>query len=141
MEKADRSSNVDNGKREWCSYHSSNGYLNKDCHQQQSESANINRKKIWCTYHESGSHSDDECYHQRNSKCSSPADIIMDSNMTACEMCSCNINVKNICTKIDDESNYTPSGIGFSFAMCHPRLSQESDGFQLSVDSGSLKQS
>ena len=41
-------------------------------------------------------------------------------------------------TTEDDEPNNTPPDIGFSFAMCHS-LSQEADGFQLLVASGSSK--
>ena len=40
---------------------------------------------------------------------------------------------------IDDEPN-TPPDIGFNFAMCHPPLSRETDGFQLVVDLRSPKQ-
>ena len=43
MEESDKSSNVENRKIKWYSYHCSNGHLNKDYHQQQSESTNINR--------------------------------------------------------------------------------------------------
>ena len=39
----------------------------------------------------------------------------------------------------DDEPNNTPPGIGFNFAMCHPTLSEEADGFQFLIDSGSSK--
>ena len=58
---------------------------------------------------------------------------------TGCEKCSCNRKLENKCTDIDYEQNNTPPGIGFSFAMCHPPLSQEADGFKLLVDSGSSK--
>ena len=85
-------------------------------------------------------------YYQRNSKRSSPANsartadetFVVDSTVSGCEKYSCNIKVKNKCTEIDNESN-TPPDIGFSFDMCHPPLSQEADGFQLLVDSRSLK--
>ena len=77
----------------WCSYHPSNVHSNMECHQQQSESVNINGKKTWCTYHESESHLDDECYHQRNSKRSCPAEsrntknetFDANSNMIGCD--------------------------------------------------------
>ena len=59
--------------------------------------------------------------------------------MTGCDKYSCSRKVKNKCTENDNEPNYTPPGIGFSFAMCHPPLSQEDGGFQLLVDSGSSK--
>ena len=58
--------------------------------------------------------------------------------MTGCDKCSCNRKVENECMEIDDEPN-TPPGIGFSFVICHPPLSQEADSFQLLVDSGSSK--
>ena len=47
--------------------------------------------------------------------------------------------VENKSTEIDDKPNNTPPGTGFSFAMCHPLLSQEADGFQLLVSPESLK--
>ena len=68
METSNKSTNMEDGKRKWCLYHSSNGSLNKDCCQHQSESANFDRKKRWCTYHNSASHSNIECFHQRGSK-------------------------------------------------------------------------
>ena len=53
------------------------------------------------------------------------------NNVTGCDKCSCNNGkVESKSTK-DDESNNTPPGIGFSFAMCHSRLSQEADGFSI----------
>ena len=52
----------------WDSYHQTGSYSNKDCYQQQSESANLDNNKIWCTYHDSTSHSNDECFYQRGSK-------------------------------------------------------------------------
>ena len=58
--------------------------------------------------------------------------------MTGYDKCSCNKKMKNKCTEIDDEPN-TPPDIGFNFAMYHPPFSQEADGFQLLVDSGSSK--
>ena len=58
--------------------------------------------------------------------------------MTGCDKCSCNGKVESKITE-DDKPNNTPPGIEFSFAMCHPPLSQEADGFQLLVDSGSTK--
>ena len=63
----------------------------------------------------------------------------MDSNETGCDTCSCNGKIENKCTEIDDQPNNTTPGIGFSFAVCHPPLSQEAIGFQLKVDSGSSK--
>ena len=98
-------------------------------------------------YHESESHLDVERHRQTNSKRSSPIGskitkyetIVVDSNVTGCEKCSCNRKIKNKCTEIDDEPNNTPPGIGFSFAMCHLSLSQQADGFQLLVHSGSSK--
>ena len=50
--------------------------------------------------------------------------------MIGCDKCSRNGKVESKTTE-DDEPNNTPPGIGFSFAMCHPPLSQEADGFQL----------
>ena len=58
--------------------------------------------------------------------------------MTGCNKCSCNGKSESKSLE-DDEANNTPPGIGFSFAMCHPPISQEADGFQLLVDSGSSK--
>ena len=58
--------------------------------------------------------------------------------MTGCDKCSCNGKVESKSTE-DDEPNNTPPGIGFRFAMGHPPLSQEADGFQLLVDLGSSK--
>ena len=60
------------------------------------------------------------------------------NNVTGCDKWSCNRKVGRKSTE-DDEPNNTPPGVGFSFAMCHPPLSQEADGFQLLVDSGSSK--
>ena len=145
--KSNKSSNVESGTRKWCSYHHSNDRLNEDCHQQQSESENINRKEIWYTYQDSGCRSDGECYYKRKRKRSSPAGsksakdetFVADSNETGCDKCSCNRKVENKCTEIDDQPNNTTPGIGFSFAMCHPPLSEEAIGFQLKVDSGSSK--
>ena len=98
-------------------------------------------------YHKSGSHSGDQCYHQRNGSRDSPPSsestkyemFAADSNVTGCDKCSCNRKVESKSTETDDEQNNTPAGIGFSFAMCHPPLFQEADGFQLLVDSGSSK--
>ena len=53
MKKSDKSSNVENGTRKWCSYYHSNGHSNKYCYQQRSESANNDNKEIWCSYHKS----------------------------------------------------------------------------------------
>ena len=139
---SDKSSNVENVKRKLCSYHHSNGHLNEDCYQQQSESANHDNKKRWCKYHKSGSHSDDDCYHQRNSKRNSTVDsnstsrCDVDSTVTGCDkkQCSCNSKVENKCIEID-----TLPGIGFSFTASHMPLSQQTDGFQLLVDSGLSK--
>ena len=58
--------------------------------------------------------------------------------MTGCEKFGCTRKVENKCTKIYDEPNNTPPGIGFSFVMCHLLVSQEADGFQLLVDLESL---
>ena len=145
--KSNKSSNVESGTRKWCSYHHSNDHLNEDCHQQQSESENVNRKEIWYTYQDSGCRSDGECYYKRKGKRSSPAGsksanyetFVADSNETGCDKCSCNRKVENKCTEIDDQPNNTTPGIGLSFAMCHPPLSEEAIGFQLKVDSGSSK--
>ena len=71
---SDKSSNVENDKSKWCSYHHNDGYSIKDCYQQQPESANLDDKKRWCNYHKSESHSDDDCYQQRNGKHNSTAD-------------------------------------------------------------------
>ena len=65
--------------------------------------------------------------------------FVVDGNVTGCDRCSYNGKVKSKCTGFDDESNNTPPGIRFSFAVCHPTLSQEADGFQLLVVSGSSK--
>ena len=53
-------------------------------------------------------------------------------------MCICNGNVQSKSTE-HDEPNKRPPGIGFSFAMCPPVLSQKAYGFQLLVDLGSSK--
>ena len=58
--------------------------------------------------------------------------------MTGCDRYSCRSKIKKKCTEVDDELN-TPPGIGFSFAMCHLSLSQDTDDFQLLVDSESSK--
>ena len=73
MEKSDKSGTKENGTRTWCSYHS-NGHSNKDCYQQQSESATSDHKKIWSSYHKSRSPSNDQCYLKRNGSRSFPAD-------------------------------------------------------------------
>ena len=138
---------MENGKRKWCSYGRTNGHLNKDCYQQQSESGNLENKKIWRIHHkESENHSDGDCCHQRNGSGNSTAgskstkyeNFITDSTVTGCDKCSCKSKVTHKCTEIGDESN-TPPDIGFSFTMCHLPLSQEADGFQLLVTSGSSK--
>ena len=87
-------------------------------------------------YHKSGTHSDDQCYHQRCGSRNSSADgkitkyemFVADSNMNGCDKYSCNGKVESETTE-DLEPNNTPPGIGFSFATCHPPLSQEADGF------------
>ena len=56
--------------------------------------------------------------------------------MTRCDKCSCDKKSRKLIAKIYEEPNNTPPGIRFSFAMCHPTLSQEAEGFQLLVDSG-----
>ena len=68
MKKSDKSSDVENVKIKWCSYHRCNGHSNKYCYQQYWESANRDRKKIWCTYYHRASHLNDECFHQRGNK-------------------------------------------------------------------------
>ena len=60
MGKSDKSSNVENGTRKWCSYHHSNGHSNENCYQQQQSGEG------WCTYHKSGTHSNDQCNITRN---------------------------------------------------------------------------
>ena len=60
------------------------------------------------------------------------------NNVIGCDKWSCNRKVGRKSTE-DDEPNNTPPGVGFSFAMCHPPLSQEAEGFQLLVDSESSK--
>ena len=89
---------------------------------------------------------DDQHYHQRNGSHNSSTDskstkdetFVADSNVTGCDKCSCNGKGESKSTE-DDEQNNTPPGIGFSVAMCHPLLSQEADGFQLLVDTGSSR--
>ena len=66
--RTDMSSDVENGKMKWCTYRRRNGHSNKDCCQQQSESANLDSRERWCTYHNSACHSNDEDFHQRGSK-------------------------------------------------------------------------
>ena len=136
MCKSDKSSNVENGTRKWCSYHNFNGHSNENCCQQQQSG------KRWCTYHKSGTRSYDQCYHQGHGSRNSSTDIkttkdetcVADSNvMTGCDKCSCNGKVESKTTEDDEPNN------GFSFAMCHPLLSPEADVFQLLVDSGSSK--
>ena len=58
--------------------------------------------------------------------------------MTGYDKCSCSGKVERKSTE-DDEPNKTPPGIGYSFAICLLPLSQEADGFQLLVESGSPK--
>ena len=146
--KSDKSSNVENGTRKICSYHQSNVYSNEDRCQQQSGSGSSADKKRWCSYHKNGSHSEDQCYHQRNGSRSSPTDskstkdetFVVDSSVTGFDSkCCCKCKRDNSSNESNDESYSLPPGIGFSFAMCHPPLSQEADGFQLLVDSGSSK--
>ena len=140
MGKSDKPSDAENGTRKWCSYHYSNRHSNEDCYQQQQL---VGR---WCTYHKSATHSDDQCYHQRHGSRNSSADgkstkdetFVADSNVTGCDKGGCDEKVETKTTE-DDEPNNTPPGIGFSFAMCHPTLSQEADGFQILVDPGSSK--
>ena len=50
--------------------------------------------------------------------------------MTGYDKGSCNGNVESKSTE-DDELHNTPPGIGFSFAMSNPPLSQEAGGCQL----------
>ena len=60
--------------------------------------------------------------------------------MTGCDkkQCSCNSKAEKRCTEIGDKS-YTLSGIGLNFSVYHLPLSQQGDGFQLLVGSGSSK--
>ena len=141
---------MENGKGKWCSYHNINSHSDKDCYQQQSESANLNIKKIWCTYHNSASHLNYDCFHQRGSKNENNSSVdgksigrqktfIADSAPTGCGA--------NFCCKYKGENNshesngesYSPPPGRFSFAMCHSSLSHQIDGFQLSIDSRSPK--
>ena len=100
-----------------------------------------------CSYHKSGNHSDNEGYHQRNGSRNSPANgestkdetFVADSNVTGCDKCSCDKKSQKLIMKNYEKPNNTPPGIRFSSAMCHPPLSQEAEGFQLLVDSGSSK--
>ena len=145
LKKSDMSSNLKSSKNIWCTYHRSNGYLNENCYQQQlkPKSGNFDNRERWCNYPNSGSHSDDEYSHQKiydERKESPPAD----GNSKKDETFIADSAV-NVCDKVEKkttESNaepYTPPGIGFSFAACYISLSQQADGFQLLIDSGSSK--
>ena len=128
---SDRSNNVEDSARKWCSCHQSNDHSNENCHQQQSEPANSENKIRWSSYHKSRRHSDDQCYHQRNGNRSFPTDsksakdetFVADNNVTGCgsKFC-CNCKRENNSHESNDESNSPPPGIGLSFAMCHPFL-------------------
>ena len=83
---------------------------------------------------------------KRNGSHRSPADrkstkdntLVAASNVTGCDSTfSCKCKRKNSYDENNDESNSPPPGRGFIFAMCHPLLPQEADGFQLLVYSGS----
>ena len=65
---------------------------------------------------------------------------VVDSTAVGCKSCCCS-NGK-VAKKPNEESEVEyspPPGIGFSFACCHPPLSQQTDGFQMLVDSGASK--
>ena len=92
-----------------------------------------------------------ECFYQRGSKFENSyfADgknsgkqktFIADSASTSCgaNFC-CKCKGGNISNESNDESYSPPPGIGFTFAACHLPLSQQVDGFQFLVDSGSSK--
>ena len=64
--------------------------------------------------------------------------FIADSASTGCNArfcCQCKGETDS--DESNDESYFSSPGIGLSFAMCHPPLSQETDGSQLLVDLGS----
>ena len=90
MKNVDKSSNVENGTKQWCSYSHFKYHLNEDFHQQQSQPAKILEIKDGSMI---TSHSDDKCYHQINSKRSSLAEskstkyktFVVDSNVTGCD--------------------------------------------------------
>ena len=111
-----------------------------------SQSQQISIITKWRTYHKSRSYSDDDCYHERNSSRNSSTEngstnyetFITDNPVTGCDKYSCKSKIETKSTEVDDELN-TPPGIGFSFAMCHLSLSQDTDDFQLLVDSESSK--
>ena len=109
----------------------------------------LTTEKIWCHYHNSASHLSDECYHQRNSKFENGSFVdgknrgnqkifIADSNPTGCDAkFFCNCKRENNSDESNDGSYSLPPGIRFTFVACHLPLSQQGDGFQLLVDSGS----
>ena len=85
---------------------------------------------------------------KRNGSRGSPADsksrkdktFVADSNVTGCDSTfSCKCKRKNGYDESKDESNSPSPGRGFTFVMCHPPLSQEPDGFQFLVYSGSFQ--
>ena len=105
------------------------------------------RQKKWCSLHNSTNHSNQECYQQRRSSKYRDSDsrnsehetYVVDSTAVGCKSCCCS-NGKVAKSNEESKVEYSPPpGIGFSFACCHPPLSQRADGFQMLVDSGSSK--
>ena len=66
--------------------------------------------------------------------------FIADSNPTGfvVKFC-CNCIRENNSSESNDESYFSPLGIGFILTACHLPLSQQADGFEILVDSGSSK--
>ena len=63
------------------------------------------------------------------------SDNVIGCNSNFC----CKCKGENSSNESNDESYFPPPGIGFSFAACHLPLSQQVEGFQVLVDSGSSK--
>ncbi|CAN0458149.1 unnamed protein product, partial [Ascophyllum nodosum] len=153
LERDHQMGRTENHEREkkWCSYHQTSSHSDKQCSHQMEKTGKIKngRQKKWCSLHNSTNHSNQECFQQRsNSNCmdsdgrTSRKDetFVVDSTSEGCK--SCGYSNGKIAKKSADESEVEyspPPGIGFSFACCHPPLSQRADGFQMLVDSGSSK--
>ena len=129
MEKSDKSSNVENSKKKWCSYHHTNGSFICSSQSQKISIiikyfALITRAKairttsaIYAIYKKRSSAADSNNGEKDET-------FVADSTttVTGCDNYRCKSKVKNKYTEIDDEPD-TPPVIGSSFAMCHPPLS------------------
>ena len=102
--------------------------------------------------HNSTSHSNQKCFQQKSgSKCKNSSTVVVDGrnseehenyvvNTTTVDCKPCCCSSSKAAKSNESRVKYSPPpGIRFSFYCRHPPLSDQADGFQMLVDSGSSK--